>query len=376
MMGRMMPAYISAYIKPFMPALALAILVSRGTPVWAQAPADTAATVKFGAFVDGYYAYDFNRPNAIDRAFTTQPARHNEFNVNLAHVEAVLSGAKVRGRLAVQFGTSVQSNYAGEPRVGAYSGGDVSRFVQEAVVGVKLSPTLWIDGGIFLSHIGSESWISRDNLTYTRSLIAEFSPYYQSGVKLTWQATPSLSAQLDVVNGWQNVSETNSSKAVGARLDWTASPKVTLSAYNFVGNEAPDTVDAQLRMFQGASVRLVPTEKVTLVGSFDYGFQDLVGETGRWYGTSVIAHVQATPRTALVARVERYADPKQVIVVTGGAHAFRANGASVGIDVTPAPRVLWRSEVRTMAARDPVFPGRDGVKDGNTFLVSSLALTF
>lgn len=376
MMRKPRTAYRAASTLALALALALATIAMRGSLAWAQASADTAVTVKFGAFVDGYYAYDFNRPNAIDRAFTTQAARHNEFNVNLAQVEAVLSGARVRGRLAVQFGTSVQSNYAGEPRVGAYSGGDVSRFIQEAVVGVKLSPRLWIDGGIFLSHIGSESWISRDNLTYTRSLIAEFSPYYQSGVKLSWQATPSLSAQLDVVNGWQNVSETNSSKAVGARLDWTASPMVTLSAYNLVGNEAPDSVDAQLRIFQGASVRVVPTERLTLVGSFDFGTQDLAGETGRWYGTSIIAHLQASPRTALVARVERYADPKQVIVVTGGNHAFGASGASVGIDVTPAPRVLWRSELRTLAGRDAVFPARDGVKDGDTFLVSSLALTF
>jgi hypothetical protein len=145
--------------------------------------------------------------------------------------------------------------------------GDVSRYIQEAAVGVKLTPRLWLDGGIYLSHIGSESWISRDNLTYTRSLIADYSPYYQSGVKLTWQATPSLTAQVNVVNGWQNISETNGHKAVGGRLDWAASPKVTLSAYNLIGNETPDSVDAQLRIFQGGSVKLVANDRLTLMGN-------------------------------------------------------------------------------------------------------------
>jgi hypothetical protein len=51
---------------------------------------DTAVSVAFGAFVDGYYAYDFGRPRVIDRPFTTQAVRHNEFNVNLAYVEAKL----------------------------------------------------------------------------------------------------------------------------------------------------------------------------------------------------------------------------------------------------------------------------------------------
>jgi hypothetical protein len=139
-------------------------------------PTDTATKITFGGFVDGYYAYDFNRPATLDRAYTTQAARHDEFNVNLAYVDATLSGPRLRGRFAAQFGTSVQANYATEPRLGTLSGPDVSRFIQEAFVGYQLAPTLWIDGGVFFSPFGSESWISRDNWTYTRSLIAENSP--------------------------------------------------------------------------------------------------------------------------------------------------------------------------------------------------------
>lgn len=342
----------------------------------AQPPAASTPTVRFGGFVDGYYAYDFNRPRTLDRAYTTQPARHNEFNVNLAFVEAVLSGARVRGRLALQVGTSVQANYAGEPRVGSYSGGDLARYVQEAVVGLQLTPSLWMDGGIYLSHIGSESWVSRDNLSYTRSLIADHSPYYQAGVKLSWQATPSLSAQLHVVNGWQNISESNSDKAIGARVDWVASPRVTFSAYNLIGNEAPDSVDARLRIFHGATVKVVPSDRLTLMGTVDVGLQDQQSETGRWHGVSLVARLQATAATAFVARIERYADPGQIIIATGVPAPFRAAGGSIGIDVTPAPKVLWRTELRTLAARDAVFPARDGTASGNTFVVSSLALTF
>ncbi len=63
--------------------------------------------------------------------------------------------------------------------------------------------------------MGMESWISRDNPTYTRSLVAEYSPYYQSGVKFTWAPSSRITAQLDVVNGWQNISENNSGKGAG-----------------------------------------------------------------------------------------------------------------------------------------------------------------
>lgn len=355
---------------------AACLLVGAAGAVRAQGGADSTITVTFGAFVDGYYAWDFGRPRSLDRAYTTQPARHNEFNVNLAYVEAVLSGTRVRGRLAVQFGTSVQANYAGEPRVGRYSGDELARHLQEAVVGVRLSPTLWLDGGIYLSHIGSESWISRDNLTYTRSLIADYSPYYQSGVKLTWQATPTLSAQLNVVNGWQVISESNAGKAIGGRVDWAAGPTVTLSAYNLIGSETPDSVARQLRVFQGASIKLVPSDRVTMVGTFDFGSQDLGDKTGRWYGTSLIARVKATSTVALVGRVERYDDSDQVLVVTGVRDPFKASGGSLGVDAALAPRMLWRTELRGLSASGRIFPGRDARTSVNAFVVSSLALTF
>src|SRR5262249_31628610 len=113
---------------------------------------DTTLHVTWGAFVDAYYAYDFNRPGpgGFHRSVTPQPARHDEFNINLAHLEVKLAGARTRGRLALQAGTSVQSNYAGEPQSGSVSGPDLARHIQEAVAGVRLGDRLWIDAGIYL----------------------------------------------------------------------------------------------------------------------------------------------------------------------------------------------------------------------------------
>ena len=369
---------MSSYSRlPRVFAVAAPLLLAATGHLGAQeSPPDTSVTVRFGGFVDGYFAYDFGGPHAIDRGFTTQSARHNEFNVNLAFLDAVLTGTRVRGRFAAQFGTSVQSNYADEPRVGSNSGPDIARFIQEATVGVRVSDKLWVDGGIYLSHIGSESWISRDNLTYTRSIIADYSPYYQAGAKLSWQATPTLAAQLHVVNGWQIISETNTAKSVGARIDWTVTPKTTVSLYNLIGSETPDSVPSQLRLFQGASIKLLPTDRLTLLATFDVGTQDLGADRGTWYGTSLVARVQATPLVAVIGRVERYDDTKQVIIVTGTSDPFRVSGGSVGVDVLPAPRVLWRSELRLLQGTYDIFPENDGRSRNNGVLVTSLALTF
>jgi hypothetical protein len=340
---------------------------------------DTARTVTVGGFVDAYYAWDFARPGpaSFDRAYTTQAARHDEFNVNLAYLELKLSGPRVRGRLALQAGTSVQSNYAGEPTTGAVSGPSLARHIQEAVVGVRASGSLWVDAGIYLSHIGQESWISRDNPTYTRSLIAEFSPYYEAGVKATWAATRRLTAQLHVLNGWQNIAETNHDKAIGLRLDYVVSPHLSVGYDNFIGNEAPDTAASRLRVFNEVLAALNAGRWQGWI-TLDYGLQRRAPAAGTssWYGGAAIVRYAAGAKVALSARLEAYADPDGVIVATGTPSAFRATGASLGVDVTPAPGTLWRTEVRALAARHAIFPvGGGGFSANDSFLVSSLALT-
>jgi hypothetical protein len=350
--------------------------IMRAQPVQAT---DTSIAVTFGGFVDSYYAYDFNRPASFDRSFTTQPARHNEFNVNLAYVDVRLNADRLRGRIALQAGTAVQSNYAGEPRIGSVSGPDLSRFLQEAFIGYQLAPGLWVDAGIFYSNAGMESWVSRDNLTYTRSLVADYSPYYSAGVKATWQATHAVSVRLDVVNGWQNISESNAAKGVGARIDFTPSSSATMSYYNYLGSE-PGSL---LRTFNGIGAQARLTKRLRLLAEIDVGTQEKSDTVGGghsvWHGGTFVARFQATRRVALAVRAERYDDADQVIIPTGSLDGFRASGASLGVDVAPRGRLLWRNELRAYEGSNAVFPRRAdarGISKRDAFVVSSLALTF
>lgn len=364
-------------------AMLLAVIPQRAVPAQGGAAADTARHVTVGAFIDTYYAYDVNRPRSMDRQFTTQPSRHNEVNVNLAFVEATLTAPRTRGRLALQAGTSVQSNYAGEPRLGAVSGPDLARLIQEAYVGYRLAPSLWLDGGIMFSHLGMESWISRDNPTYTRSLVADYSPYYQSGGRLAWQPSPRLAVQLDVMNGWQNISETNSSKAAGIRVDYLPTAATTLSYYNFVGDDAPDSLQSvdggRLRQFQGVGAKLAPTRRLSLLLELDGGRQrrgHLAGNGwSAWYGYSMIARYAVAPSLALSGRGERFDDPDQVLIATGLDAGFRASGLSFDVDVTPEPKLVWRTSVRGFRATDRVFATRTRRSHGDGFLVTSLSLS-
>jgi hypothetical protein len=344
----------------------------------AQSTPDS-SRVRVGGFVDAYFAYDFSRPPTTDRSYTTQAARHSEANVNLAFIDATLTGARVRGRLAIQYGTSVQANYAGEPARGAISGPAVSRFLQEAFAGVHATRTLWIDGGIMLAPFGAESWISRDNWTYTRSLIADNSPYYEAGVRATWQAAAKVEAQLHVLNGWQNISETNEDKALAIRLQWTPAPRLVFAYDNFVGNEMPDSLTSRLRVFQEIIARADLNDRTSAAIAFDWGSQRRT-TTGsdRWHGFAALARYRLHPDISLGARVEGYSDAQQVIVKTGRPPGMRATGASINVDAQLDPRLVWRTELRLLRDRNRIFPSRtepSGVTNATALAVVSIALT-
>jgi hypothetical protein len=261
------------------------------------------------------------------------------------------------------------------------SGPDLGRLLQEAYVGYEVKPGFWVDGGVFYSNVGMEGWVSRDNPVYTRSLVADYSPYYSAGIRATWQATAKLTARVDIVNGWQIISENNEDKTLGARLDYAVTPSTSISWYGLAGNEP----GARLRLFNGIGVKSRIGKRIEVMGQADVGSQEpadsagSAAESSTWYGAMLIGRVLLTPTMTLTGRVERYDDKDQVLVSTGTVDALRANGASVGLDVRPAARVLWRSEARVLAGDAPIFPDRGsvgGLSKRNLMIVTSIGVTF
>ncbi|HEY9228075.1 MAG TPA: porin [Gemmatimonadaceae bacterium] len=357
------------------------ILLARSAEARQNAP-DTAITIKYGGFVDTYYAYDFARPPTFDRSFfggatfTTQPARSNEFNVNLAFLEANLSGNRMHGRVAFQAGTSVQSNYAGEPANGFISGPLLARHIQEAYGGYQVGKKVWVDAGIFYSNMGMEGWVSRDNPTYTRSLVADYSPYYSSGVRTIWQATPTIALRLDVVNGWQNISETNIHKGAGMRIDYTPFSTTTVSYYNFFNGE----VLGRTRVYNGIGVKST-TGRATLLAEMDLGTLDPTfhsDSASLWWGYTAVVRWRITSAVAIVGRYEGFYDRDQIVVVTGLVAPYEGPAASFGVDVVPQSRFMWRTEVRGFNARAKIFPNGTSVipRRGDGFAVTSFSLLF
>ncbi|MEJ8800705.1 porin [Pontibacter sp. H249] len=331
---------------------------------------------KISGGVDVYYAYDFSEPFGKDRLYTTQAFRHNEFNLNWGFLQADYATDKVRATLALHTGTYVQSNYAAEPN-------ELTRLIAQANAGVKLAEGVWLDAGILPSHIGYESTFSINNEIYTRALMAENSPYFETGAQLTAEVSDKVTMKFLVLNGWQNIRETNDAKSLGFGISYTPTDKLTLSYNNYYGNEAPEDdelveVDAKRRYFHNFYAAYTFSDRFNIAGSVDYGRQELwdSSEKGSWYAGLLLARYRLSERFAVAGRVEHYNDENQIIIATGTPNGFQTSSASLNFDYIPAPNFLWRFEARGYDSEYRIFVGEEGVKDNNLLLVTSFALKF
>lgn len=317
----------------------------------------------WSGFLDSYAAHDFNDPTG-DRPYTTQALVDDELRVNLGLLETKLDNTDWRGRIAIQGGDSVKANYSSERE-------RFFRYIQESSLGYKLSDNLWLDTGIYLSHIGLESFNSRDNWNYTRSLVAEYSPYYETGAKLSYQYDEEWSGQLHVLKGWQNISN-DRDPALGMQVTWGPNKTYQFIYNNFIGNEHG------LRVFNEILLKYAFNEDFNFGVQFDLGHQNQNYDRGgaTWHGWAILSQYKINPKVALGGRVERYSDPHQVLISPESNDSFSAVGMSSNIDIQLTSNVLWRNEYRVFIGQNSLFPKDEGFHSSNQIIVSSLCYSF
>ena len=327
-------------------------------------------------FVDAYYGYDFDYANGNDRqSFLYSHGRQNEFTINQALLGVRYDDGKVRGAVGLHAGTYVSANYAAED--------PVLRHVYEAYAGFRPFAKAWLDMGIFGSHIGFESALSKDNWTLTRSVMAENSPYYESGARFTYEVSPKLTLTGLVLNGWQNIRETNQAKALGTQIQWKPSDKILINSSTFYGNEQPTGSAIRRRYFHNFYITYAASERTNLALIFDVGKQrGLSSEKyDTWHAASVFLKQQLADKFSATLRGEYYYAERGVIIRSvmpaAADNDFRVAGGSLNLDYLPASNVAFRVEGRYLNGMRGVFARSDNADNrsyGN--VTTSIALSF
>jgi hypothetical protein len=329
--------------------------------------------IKLSGFLDVYYVYDFNSPKGYNRHdFLYNHNRHNEFNINLALMKLSLEHSKYRSNLSFQAGTYVSDNYIKEE--------GVFKFLNEANVGLSLNKknNLWIDFGIFNSHIGFENAISSENLTLTRSLLAENSPYFLTGSKLTYSLKSNIELSALVLNGWQRIRrlEGNSLPSFGTQLKFEKTKKIVLNWSTFVGTDSPDSI-RKMRYFNNFYAQFNSQKKINILLGFDFGLQQKEKNSTAydlWLSPIVISQYLINKNFKTAFRIEYYQDKNGVIIQNDMNLEFGVFGFSWNFDYSPNDNLICRFETRLLKSQNDYFKVKDNFTNLNYSIVFSTAI--
>lgn len=329
---------------------------------------DSSKKLSFSGFGELYYSYDFGKPSNHEKPnFIYNHKRHNELALNLLLAQAAYKDKNIRANLGAMAGNYAQYNLATEPLW--------SQFIYQANIGVKVSRknNLWLDAGIMPSHIGFESAISADCWNLTRSLLAENSPYYESGAKLTYTSKNEKWTMAGLyLNGWQKIQKINAMQrpSFGAQITYKPNNMLSLNYSNFLGSDKPDSINA-FRQFHNVYLQYEPSEKFGIIAGFDIGHDkyDAVNYS-TWYAPVLILRQKIDKNFVIALRSEYYSDPKQIIITTNTTNGFQTLGFSTNLDYRLNQKIQSRIECKYFSSRDAIFDQKN-----NNFSITS-NLTF
>jgi len=336
---------------------------------------DESSKLKWSAYLEAYYLHDFNHAGQKHQPdFVYNFDRSHEPNINLAFIKVAYASNVFRANLALADGSYMRANYAAEP--------NHLRKILQANIGFRLSDAdqLWLDIGVLPSHIGFESAVGIENWTLTRSVLADNSPYFETGASVSYTSQNGqwyLSGL--VLNGWQRIqrAEGVSSPSFGHQLTYKPNDRLVLNSSSFVGNDNSDQ-DRKMRYFHHFYAQYELNSRWSVLFGFDLGAEQKFRGSDAyniWYAPITIVKYRMTDQLSFAARAEYYRDADSVIVKTESDHGFKATGYSVNADYKLSDRMTLRSELKALKCSEDACSRANPTQE-NTTLTSSLAISF
>ena len=308
---------------------------------------DSIQKLQIHGYVDAYYAvYSDSVGTTNYQKFPAISPRSNSFGLNIAQLTEQYTSDKIRSTATLQFGDLPNASWS-----------PVYNYIQEANVGFRLSKKIWLDGGFFKTHIGTEALLPKDNITSSASVITFYEPWWQSGLKLSYNASDKLQMALFLINGYNEFIAESNKKAIGFALTYNIGTKGSLGYYNFVGNVSPDSVKiAHVRFLNNVVFTYKFSKKINVLLGFDLISQSnsqLLDSTKKAYVYSSILtlNYKFTDKWGIYSRLETFSDADGFLTgimvdennnITG----YKLKGITLGFEFKPTENSFIRLEGR------------------------------
>ncbi len=272
----------------------------------ADPPAQKAHFFDYSGLVDGYYDYNANHPSNTTNQLRNFDEKANQVNLNMLKVTVAHDPAPIGFRVDAGYGRAFDTIHLTEQAPRAF------RYLEQFYVSLKPAKAKGFeaDFGEFVTSAGAEVIETKDNWNYSRSLLFAWAiPYYHFGLRTSMPITKTVTAGLQVVNGWNNVWDNNDGKTIGVTGVLTK-PKYTWNANYYVGPEKNDTTRGYRNLID-TTLGLNPNSAVSIYLNYDYAQErSLTGVLDHYQGLAGAARFQLSKAIALSPRAEIFNDPQ------------------------------------------------------------------
>jgi hypothetical protein len=255
--------------------------------------------------------------------------------LNLAWVKYTIRHNRWQLVAAPMAGTYAQRNLASEP--------NAVRHLYEASLGFKINNNSRLDAGILPSHIGMESNIGAQQLTVTRGLLAENTPYYECGLRWSGATDNGLKWALLVLNGWQRIAldEGRNWPAFGVQIQHESSKGRVLNYSNYMG-----TIGDRVTIYHNTYGQWAVGDNWRVQTELNY---ESVPAEKDFVGYSLMVSRTFAKKWAAACRVEQMRDNRGQFFRTSYAPVnLNPGGWSLNVDYSPNKRLKCRMEARRL----------------------------
>ncbi|MGE0405635.1 MAG: porin [Candidatus Korobacteraceae bacterium] len=368
-----------------MPSIPASPEKPQGIVPGAPAPASPSIASLLGptsvqGYVDSYYGHNFNNPSALGNTLYSFNRYANQFGLGLVQLQvdkAPSEESRTGYRVSLGFGqamTGLSELDPGETQTGI----GFAQYLMEGYFSY-LAPVgkgLQVDVGKFVTPVGVELIPAKDNWQYSRGLIFSWlDPYFHFGMRAKYVVSDKVAVSGFLLNGWNNILDTNSGKTFAGQISLTPSSKFAITQTYMAGPEGAGN-NNDWRQLSDTIVTISPTSKLSLIANAIYwrgdrmaGFTDPIWAAG---GAGFIRYA-ISDSNAISGRYEYLNDHFGFATTT----AQRVHGITGTFERKIANNIITRWEYRRDFSNTPFFTkgASDAVK-AQTTATAGLMFTF
>lgn len=210
--------------------------------------------------------------------------------------------------------------------------------------------------GIFPSHIGLESAIGLQNICLSRSIAAENTPYYESGISFTLKSkNEKWNASFLVLNGWQNMNKLaqENHPSFGTQFTFQPNKKILFNHSSFIG-EVMNFDTLVNRYYQDVYIDYQLNTRWKIQALYDIGLQSHKNNTTNytWQTAAVMIGYKMNEKLGLGGRLEIFTDPYHNIITYAASDLM---GFSMNLNYALRKNLLFRAEYRNLRSQNANF---------------------